>query len=640
MRYAAAIILLAWSAGTQAQTLLHPMFQDHAVLQRDRPIPVYGSAVPGATVTVTLAGASASATADADGRWQAALPAQAAGGPYTLTATSSAGAAQHADDVLVGDVFLCTGQSNMQLNLRRAGNGDMEAAAAGDSQVRQLTIDRTASLTTLREFPKPVRWVVEAPQTAGDFSASCFFFARETRARVHVPIGLVVAAWGGTRDRGWLSQASLRALGHDNDALDMLDLYRRDPDAAMHRWDAHWQAWWHGVGQGEPWTGHDMANWAPAPSALGPWVGYPGQAVEGGEPGVGYVGQMWLGTRVTLTPQQAAQAATLDLGRINEEDESWINGKGVGGTSQQPAALHAIPPGVLKPGENIVVTNIFCSWKNCGLSGAPETRAIRFADGASVVLNGPWRFKPAPEGIAPQLPWGPMHGATLQYNGMIAPIGPYAFQGAIWYQGESNIYFARHYQATVAAMMGDWRRQFGTGLPFVIVQIPNYGPPYTRPSESLWSDVREAQRRIVEADPHAALAVTFDVGDARNLHPLNKQEVGRRIAIAGRHVFYGEALPPSGPRVTRATRDGTGVRVGFTDVTGGLTALNGAPNAFEACDAGSCHFVTARIAGDAVLLAAARDTTRIRYCWGDAPVCTLTDASGLPAGPFEIAVAP
>jgi len=221
---------------------------------------------------------------------------------------------------------------------------------------------------------------------------------------------------------------------------------------------------------------------------------------------------------------------------------------------------------------------------------------------------------------------------------MIAPIGPYGMKAAIWYQGESNIYFAQHYQATLTAMMADWRKQFGDALPFIIVQIPDYGPIPTKPGESLWSDVREAQRKTAEADAHSALVVTIDAGDPKNLHPTNKQEIGRRLAIAARHLVYGEAIAPSGARVAAAKRSGSDVILSFKDVSGALAAYNGQPNAFELCDGTSCRWASATLAGDHVTLSNAQGASRVRYCWGDSPVCTLTDASALPAGPFELPI--
>jgi sialate O-acetylesterase len=632
-----AFALLA-AGPAEAQSLLHPMFADHAVLQRDRPVPVYGQAAPGADVSVQLGDATVSAHADKQGQWRTTLPAMAAGGPFTLRATSG-GTAQEIHDVLVGDVYLCTGQSNMQLSVRAAANATFEIAAAKDDQVRELAVDRVPSPVALTTFTSPVSWKVESPQTAGDFSASCFYFARELRQHVKVPIGLVTVAWGGTRVRGWVSAPSLRAQGFFNDDLDMLALDQRDPAAASRRWDAAWEGWWRAHGKGEPWK-EDTSSWQVAPAGLGPWNDWPGLSLPEGsaEPGVGFVGQMWLSTRVRVSAAQASQAAVLDLGRANEEEKSWVNGVGVGGSSQAPDARHDLPRGLLHEGDNSITLNIFCSWRNCGLTGPDSARAIRFADGSSAALDQPWHYQPVDTLIAPQIPWGPMHGVGLQYGGMIAPIGTYGVKAAIWYQGESNIYFAQHYQAELAAMMADWRKQFGADLPFLIAQIPDYGPTPVRPVESLWSDVREAQRRAAEADAHAALVVTIDIGNPKLLHPADKQDVGRRLSIAARHLIYGEPIAPSGARVVSARRNGDAVTVAFRDVTGALTSYSGPPNAFELCDATNCRWARATLAGDHVTLPDAGNATRVRYCWGDSPICTLSDASALPAGPFEVQI--
>lgn len=644
MRLAAFGYALTWAllaaSSASAASLLHPMFQDHAVLQRDQPIRIYGQAPSGTQISVRLDNASAMTRTAADGQWSVTLAAMPAGGPYTLQVRGG-GESQQVNDVLLGDVFLCTGQSNMALSVRRAANFDAETAAATDGAIRMLTIDRIASPAVLKTFSTPVSWKIASPQTVQDFSASCFFFARELRKTVKVPIGLVTAAWGGTRVRGWVSHSGLRKLGIFNGDLDMLALQQHDPDAASRRWDTAWENWWRAHGKGEPWK-EDTSSWPVAPMPLRAWGDWPGLSLPDGsaESGVGFVGQLWLSTHVTLTAAQAAQGATLELGRINEEEKSWVNGHGIGGTSQQPNAVHVLPKGLLKAGDNSITLNIFCSWRNCGLTGPDTTRQLRFADGSSLLLDKPWRYKAVDTLIAPQLPWGPMHGVGLQYNGMIAPIGAYGFKGAIWYQGESNLYFAKTYQPVLESMMRDWRNQFGAGLPFLIVQIPNYGLAPIKPGESLWSDVREAQRKTAESDAKAALVVTFDVGDAKNLHPPNKQEIGRRLSIAARNLVYGETIAPSGARVASARRDGDTVTVSFQDVNAALQAYNGEPNAFELCDATACRWARASVTGNSVTLAGVGAATKVRYCWGDSPICTLSDASGLPAGPFEIAITP
>jgi sialate O-acetylesterase len=451
---------------------------------------------------------------------------------------------------------------------------------------------------------------------------------------------MVVAAWGGARVRNWVSEGALRQLGLDNDDLDMLALSRTDQQAALRRWGAKWESWWRAARPraGEPWTPeYDDASWRTAPTALGPWALWNSTTPDG------FVGQMWMRTTVTLTAEQSAKpGAVLDLGTVNEEDETWINGKDVGGSSFAPRTQHAVRPGVLKEGVNVVATNIFCSWRNCGIRGPAESRAIRFADGTSVLLSNPWKFMEVSDTlIAPQLPWGLTHGVTMDYNGMVSPIGPYRIRAAVWYQGESDIYFARNYKRTLLAMMADWRRQFETPeLPFLIVQLPNYGPIPAQPTASVWADVRDAQRQAVIEDKHAALTVNVDLGDPGNLHPTNKEDLGRRLAIAARYLVYGERTPPSGPVVANLMRRGSDIVVTFRDVTGALSSRDSRPGGFELCGTSqaSCRWAESRVDGRTVVLSDARAATRVRYCWGESPVCTVYDESGLPAGPFEEAV--
>jgi len=620
--------------------LLHAMFQDHAVLQRSQPIRIYGDAPAGTSVSVTLGAASAAGTADASGHWTATLPAMQAGGPYTLTATGG-GKSETASDVLVGDVFLCTGQSNMALAQAAAANAALDARNATDGQVRLLNIANNGSTTPLATFANKVGWTVESPDTVPRFSASCWYMVRELKKTVNVPMGMVVAAWGGARIRNWISEPTLRRLGYHNDDLEILDTYKTDPQAAMRMWGRKWEAWWRSlkIPGTPPWEANfDDSSWEVSPNPGQAWALWHGDNPDG------FIGQMWMRTSITLTAAQAAQAANLDLGSVNEEDETWINGKDVGGTSFSNKAEHVVPAGVLKEGRNVIVSNIFCSWRNCGFRGPDENRVLRLADGGSVVLNQPWRYRQMSDKddiIAPMIPWGVTHGLTMDYNGMIAPIGAYNFKAAVWYQGESDLYFASHYRTNMAGMMGDWRAQFrNPTMPFLIVQIPNYGNIPAKPTANYWSDVREAQRLGVKDDKYAALTVNIDIGEATNLHPTNKQEVGRRLAIAARHVVYGEPIAPSGPEVAGAARSGDSVTVRFSGITGKLVGRSGV-NGFELCGAtqASCRWAAASISGSSVTLANAGNATRVRYCWGESPVCTLYDTSGLPAGPFETRIA-
>src|SRR5882672_1909339 len=655
---AAALLLLAAPFATAAERpLMHPLFSDHAVLQRGEPIRVWGGSTPGSSVTVTfrstmatgsIAAKSAVAPVDPQGRWLATLPPADGSGPFELSARAADGTTQVAHDVLSGEVWLCSGQSNMVLQVHRTLDSRAEIAGSDNLMIRMLTVPLTNSLAPLETFAEPVAWQVSGPATTPDFSATCYYFARELRKVVGAPMGLINSSWGGTNIQTWMSREKLKSIGGHDEALDVLDLYARDPLAANQRWGAWWESWWRSrtsVKRGkEPWSaaGIDAPAWRVAPRSLGVWE-------EWGIPELkDFNGMIWFRTTVKLTAKQAAQPASLALGPIDEADETWLNGRAIGYTSgASEPRVYAVPPGLLHAGENVVVVNVVDTYGVGGLHGPPYARALRFADATTAPLNGEWQFQVAPSNLGPppRAPWEPMRGNTTVYNAMIAPLVPFPLKGVVWYQGESNAEDAGHYQALLAGLMADWRGKFGAELPFLIVQLANYGPATTAPAESGTASLREAQRLAVAGDPHAGLAVAIDIGERNDIHPANKQEVARRLKRAALHVIYGYEIAPSGPVADTARREGARVTVTFKEVTDRLI-LYGAARAigFELCaDApGSCHYADATVAGaNSMTLETPSDLatpTRVRFCWADSPICNLYDRSGLPAGPFELKV--
>jgi sialate O-acetylesterase len=622
---------------TPAPLTLGPLFQDHAVLQRDRPIAVWGTTSAGETVAVALDGATATARADAAGRWTATLPARGAGGPFTLEVR--AGAATRAlADVLVGDVFLCGGQSNMEFAVGQSRGGPFAAARSANDRMRLFTVGHAGSPAPLTRLEPAPAWQVAAPESVRPFSAACYYFGAEIARTQRVPVGLIHSSWGGTAIEPWIGPSGARTLGLADD-LRTLDLFGRDPQAANLAFGRSWEAWWARHGTGQPWTVADQAPWTDVP-ALTNWKTW-------GVPELAdHDGMVWYRRTATVTAAQAAQRATLSLGGIDEVDETWLNGRVVANTfGWGTRRTYDVAPGILRAGENVLVLNVLSTYDAGGLLGPAEAMALTFADGSKVPLGDAWRYRYVPRSVGrpPRAPWETHHGLTTLYNAMIAPLGPVALRAAAWYQGESNTDQASDYPGRLAALMASWRSQFGADLPFLVVQLPNFGAVPTRPVESDWAELRDAQRRAVAADAHAALVVTIDLGEPDNLHPTNKRDVGLRLARAARHVVYGEAISPAGPAVRSARRDPGGVVVTFGDVEQGLVTYS-ADRAigFELCGdgPGSCRFVAGEVSGDQVRLPAAgwqgAPPARVRFCWAAAPVCNLSDASGLPAGPFEL----
>ncbi|MBB5863589.1 sialate O-acetylesterase [Xanthomonas sp. 3058] len=620
--------------------LLHALFQDHVVLQRDAPIRVWGNAAPGERVKVQLDAQPVLTRADRDGHWEARLPAHTAGGPYSLRASTNDGAVQQVSDVLIGDVWLCSGQSNMELQVHRSLDSRSEIADADNPRIRMFKVPAQSSPTPQRTFAGDARWQLTTPETVKDFSAACYYFARELQKKVDVPMGLINASWGGSQLQAWIGETALRAAGDDGPALDVLARYAVDPVAAAPRWGALWETWWHAHGDGEPWQPDAPGAWQDAPAALGAWDDW-------GVPQlVGFNGMVWYRTSVALTEAQAAQDATLLLGPVDELDQTWVNGEGVGSTygADQPRR-YRLARGRLHAGRNSIVVNVLNTYRRGGLLGDASSRALQFADGSTLPLTAPWQYRIVPPqvGTPPRAPWSSAAGLTTLYNGMIAPLGHLGLRGVLWYQGESNAGDAAHYPALLTAWQRDWRQRFGATLPLLVVQLANYGAPSAAPVDSGWAQLREAQRRFVASDAHAGLAVTIDIGDRYDIHPANKQELGRRLARAARHVVYGEAIAPSGPVPRRVRREGDTVSIAFDDVDTALLSYGAdAPIGFEICGdaARSCRYASATLHDHAISLRvpSGLDPTRVRYCWADSPVCTLYDRSGLPAGPFELPV--
>ena len=651
MRRVALIVLIAGccinAARAQPVPRLGELFRDHAVLQRERPIAVWGHAVAHELVTVSLAGSSVRARADDAGVWRATLPAMPAGGPFVLSARSASGAVA-ASDVLLGDVFLCSGQSNMEFPVRRADDAPNEIANSANAGIRMLTVARAASPVPLASLAESPGWQIAGPDTVADWSAACFFFARELQRTIRVPIGLIHASFSGSNIRAWISAAGLPGGADYERGVELLQRYARDPGQAQLQFGAQWQQWWLDktgeTAAAAPWSltlpAKAEGSWRVAPAGLGDWRSWGVPELEG------FTGSVWFRTRVTLTAEQARSAVGLSLGAINQVDETWINGRVLGNTFGYNAErYYQIPEGMLQAGDNLIVVNASSTYGVGGLLAGPTPRALHLRGGETIPLGGEWRYRVVPPrvGYPPWAPWQAVGGMTTHYNGMIAPLGRYGVRGVLWYQGESNTNEPQGYQALLTALMADWRRQFGAELRYLVVELPNYGGPSLRPAESGWAALREGQRRAVAQDSHAGLAVTIDIGEPRNLHPTDKQDVGARLARAARHVIYGEAIAPSGPTPRAAARRDNRIVVGFGDVEAGLVAYShDSPIGFELCGdtVGSCRFAQSRIDGTEVVLGIPEgfSPTRVRYCWADSPVCTLFDRSGQPVGPFEMQI--
>lgn len=638
------LVLLAWTflnCAAAAELRINTVFSDHMVLQRNAPVTIWGAATPGDHITVSIAGHNSTVETDKDGAWRTVLPKMNAGGPFELTAASQDGGQQTISDIMIGDVFLCSGQSNMAWPVSRALNPDAELAASSIDEIRLLQIPQTSTSKLAQEFPASLQWQVAGPDSVRDFSALCYFFGKDIIEEAGVPVGLINASWGGSQIEAWISAEALSKSSEFHGPLALLDQYNEDPESAGQAFAQEWIRWWKAVSPEPvlPWEKNaSPSGWRAAPSKRS-WKEW------GDKDLAGHDGMVWFRTEFTLTNTQAAQAAVLSLGGIDEVDMTWVNGKFAGGMFGWGVERnYNTPAGFFGAGKNELFINVYSSWGAAGMYGPDETMALKFADGSSVPLKNGWRYKKvsASLGQPPQAPWQSINGLTGLYNAMIAPLGTLNVTGVLWYQGESNTGNAASYEELLRLMISDWRDRFGEDLPFIIVQLPNFGALPLTPSDSGWARLRDEQRRAVQDDPHSGLVVTIDLGDPNELHPPNKKTVAARAAALARDLIYnkGDALETPTPERAYVSN---GESVIEFDNLKDKPKIAGAENpiAFELCDAnGTCRFVDAAVKGRHVRLTKPDGFTpsHVRYCWGDAPVCNWYDRHGVPITPFEITI--
>jgi len=628
---------LAAETNAPDRPFLSSMFTSHMVLQRQRPVPIWGWTTPGAVVTVSLSGVEANGTADADGKWMAWLPAMKAGGPFTLTVSGPQNATL--DDVLVGDVWLCSGQSNMEMGIELVNDAEKEIAAANYPEIRLYTVPKVAAPAPLANQDGGP-WLVCTPENIrkgawGGFSAVAYFFGRDIYQKERVPIGLIHSSWGGTPAEAWTSRPALeRSVPEFTARLAQLDDYAR---TGKDDYDARVAAWWR---RNDPGTGAGWGN--PATPTTG-WktMEMPRRWEELDLPY--FDGVVWFRRDFDVPASDAGKEATLSLGPLDDADETFVNGEKVGGMSRATEfRKYTIPAGVLKAGRNTVVIRILDTGGGGGFAGAPGDLSLQVPGAEPVPLAGPWLYKAtanlADEPFPIRMQGNGSYPSQL-FNGMIAPLIPYALKGATWYQGESNAPRAYQYRTLLPTMIKDWRARWNEGpFPFLIVQIANYLARAPQPGDNDWAELREAQARTADMLPNVGLAVTIDIGEAGDIHPKNKQDVGRRLALAARKIAYGEDVVYSGPSYRAMKVKGNEVRLTFDHVDGGLVVKGARLTGFSVAGADrKFYWADARIDGNEVVVSAPEvsDPVAVRYAWAYNPEAPLYNAAGLPAVPFR-----
>ncbi|HEY4155949.1 MAG TPA: sialate O-acetylesterase [Puia sp.] len=624
-------------AETSAQVRLPRLISDGMVLQRDSRIKVRGWAAPGEQVVLNFHGQTDTVRAGADGKWALELLPLKAGGPFSMEIRATNRII--IKNILIGEVWLCSGQSNMVLPMERVKERyPAIIARAANPDIRQFFVPLHYDFNKPQDELPDGHWTAADPQTVLQFSAAAYFFARALYEKYHVPIGLINASVGGSPVEAWMSEEALTEFPGEMQRVEKFrnarftDSIREADQRISTDWNELLQKKDSGLQEAIPWfdTAYDASGWKE--------MIVPGYWDEQGltlKNGV-----VWFKKEIRVPASMTGKPAKLLLGRIVDRDFVYVNGRLSGTTGYQyPPRRYELPAGLLRPGRNEIVIRVI---SNSGRPGFIKDKPYQLtAGGKTIRLAGSWKYKTG-AGMPPLPPAVFLQYKPLGlYNGLIAPVTHYTIKGVIWYQGESNTGRAADYRHLFSAMIKDWRKKWNQGdFPFLYVQLPNYGIPSVPLSgKSDWAELREAQLKTLDL-PNTAMAVTIDIGEWNDLHPLDKQDVGERLALAARNLAYGEKhLEYSGPLYQSMKVEGKKIILRFTHTGTGLLAKGGELKAFAI--AGADHQflpASAKIVNGKLMvwnnkLAQPRS---VRYAWADNPAgANLYNKEGLPASPFR-----
>ena len=630
---------------------LAPLFSDHMVLQRDQPVPVWGVSEPGDSIRVEFGGQTKTTVADSTGIWQITLdPMPLSIEPRSLTAVTNYQSPITVHNILVGDVWLGSGQSNMQWPVELSANGATEVAAANFPQIRLFQIPQVAKIGPQTEIDTV--WKICSPDTVKSFAATAYFFGREIWQATGVPLGLISSTWGGTQIEPWLSGTALRSdpiAGPEVARIDAQLALPADQVSAPAPFDQ--EQWIRNQGQPDPGNAGFTAGWATLDFDDSQW---PVMEIPRAWQTVGHncSGVFWFRRTVEIAAEDVGKEWVLHLGLCDKADTTYFNGSLIGATGFETKScwntsrVYRIPAALVRPGRNVITTRVYSNYFQGGLVGPAAAMQLVGASAAAIPMAGTWRYKIEHDFgyIEPTLPPGPPPGPGnpntphILYDNMITPLLPAAIRGVIWYQGESNVSRARHYRQLFPLLIRDWRHAFGQAdLPFYFVQIANHGVPQSAPVESGQAELREAQTLALR-ESHTGMAVAVDIGEANDIHPKNKQDVGRRLARHALAKVYGRPMVCNGPLYRSHRIVGDAVRVEFESADGlktndGATvkgfAIAGPDRKFE--------WAEARIDGTAVVVRSDRvpQPVTVRYAWANNPTVNLYNAVDLPASPFR-----
>lgn len=628
------IFCLLISQSIRAEIKLPGYFTDNMMLQRDMPIKIWGWGNRYETVTVSIHDQKVNTRCKKDGTWEIILSPIPYGGPYSLTVQGKENSIK-IENILIGDIWLCSGQSNMEWTVEQSANSKQEVQNANYPEIRALKVPKSIKNSPQDNFN--AQWEICSPSTVGAFSGIAYYYARALYKEVQIPIGIINASWGGTDIETWISDEAFTALPsnvqkqYNMEVVNNLEEYIRQNKGQK---QAFLDAMENDPGINNQWfiPGFNTVAWEEM-RVPGEWGTTPLSLIDG---------HVWFKYDLNLTCTEAARPATLSLGTIDDADITWVNGTKVGNASGwDTPRIYSIPPGILKEGSNNITVRVTDNGGSGGMWGQ-EADIYLEIDNTRHSLAGNWKYQMSVANadyhvldITPNM----VHSSL--YNTMIHPLTPFRIKGVIWYQGENNVGAGYDYRTLFQTQIKDWRTRWGYELPFYWVQLANLYPEDTTPVGSSWAELRESQAMTLEL-PHTGQATIYDIGDAYSIHPTNKQEVGRRLSLIALHKDYGrDSLVYSGPTFQNVSfKENTAV-ITMNTYGSQLTIHNkyGYLEGFSIAGEDR-KFVWAKAFIDAngkiiVYNENIAEPVAVRYAWSNNPAANLFNAQGLPAIPFR-----
>lgn len=622
----------------QAELKLASVFGDNMVLQRDKDLNIWGWADANQEVTVELREQSVSTKSDADGKWLVKLNPISLGEPFDVSVVSGEDSIK-ISNCLAGEVWICSGQSNMEWTVNNSGNPKEEKANANYPLIRHMKVVNTTAYTP-RETATTTGWSVCSPETVGNYTAVGYYFARKLHKELDVPVGLINTSWGGTIVETWISGESLKTLPDFASRVDEIVALEKDPELAKknakasERFNQLLQEAFKDRSEDETAKTGDVSSWNT--------VSLPHQWPDGKNDvdGIG-----WYRRSVTIPKSWVGKELSLSLAKIDDADETYVNGKLVGKTDSWDAdRRYKISADMVTKKDLTIAVRVMDGHLGGGIHGEAENVSISAEGEKSIPIASDWSFKltdktieagPRPKtGMS-----GPNH-PTLLYNAMVKPLVPVTFRGAIWYQGESNTGRAYQYRTLFPLLIQDWRKQFDQQFPFYWVQLANFMDANDAPTTSNWAELREAQSMTLSV-PNTGQAVIIDIGEAKDIHPKNKQDVGKRLALIALSNDYRKDIVFSGPAYQDFEVSGNSIVVSFIHADGLMAkgSNDGALKRFEIAGTDKKFvFANAKVVGETVVVSHpdVPDPVAVRYAWSHNPEgCNLYNEAGLPASPFR-----